>query len=84
MEQDPKLGRIVKTPLAVRNYDEFGYMCTQRGVRVEGLTDRGDVVYQKKVFQRGAYLPFRPFYEKRVNRASKKARRALGVLATSN
>ena len=84
MEQDPKTGRVIKTPLSVRNYDEFGYMCTQRGVIVEGITDRGDVVYDKKVFQRGAYLPFRPFYERRVKRASKKASRALGVLATSN
>ena len=54
---------------------------TRRGVKISVILPGGNSVYEKKLWQRGVWLPFRPFYARRVERVTRKAQRIADSLS---
>lgn len=52
----------------------------RRGFRVEVRDALGQIVWSKEVWERGVHLPFRPGYERRIQRAKAKAHSVLRAL----
>ncbi len=84
---DPPQGASVRvTPLHMNVRDDFNdapVSFVRRGVQVDVITPDGRIPYSKEVWQRGVYLPFRPFYEQRIEHAKNRAAKIAGALAVA-
>ena len=90
-EQSPgqavPIAEVLTYPLETNVSNDFkeNYAFTKRGVGIEVvLQGNDDPVFTKKVWQRGTWLPVRPFYERRLALALDKASRVAGALCIKN
>jgi len=85
--QEQPAATVVTHPLEIKISNDFAgnYAFTRRGVEV-AVVMQGSVepIYSKDVWQRGTYLPIRPFYERRLARALQKAGRVAGSLSVKH
>ncbi len=85
--QELPVAEVITYPLetTVSNDFEDNYAFTKRGVGIEVvLRGNDDPVFSRKVWQRGTWLPVRPFYERRLARTLDKASRVAGALCVQH
>ena len=77
---------VVTKSLSERVFDEpwdHSPAFVRHGVQVEVVHGDGPI-FSQEVWERGTWLPVHPFYEKRIERAIKKATKIAGSLAVAN
>ena len=78
------LARLTPLKEHVPGYERFASTpLDRRGIQFT-VRHADAIIFEKTVWQTGRQLPFRPFYEKRLNRARKEARSLVGALAVAS